>query len=193
MRLIPNLLTSLRLVIAPIVAWAIVTGRFHLAIAWVAFAGITDGLDGFTARKFNAASNVGLVLDPIADKCMLVTLFLALGYADLIPLWMIGLMVARDLVIVIGALLLRIFRGIRKFKPSILGKISTFFQIAYVLLTLLNAAWPWRFFRSLDTTSLALTAFFTSLSGAGYIRRGILMARRIDPFPVARSSSEHAR
>jgi cardiolipin synthase len=160
----------------------IVSGRFRAAVGLVAFAGVTDWFDGFAARKLKVAGRMGVVLDPAADKLMLVTLFLALGYAGLIPLWLLGLVIGRDLVIVIGALLLRIFRGARNFSPSLTGKVSTFFQIVYALLVLLNAAWPAAILRWLTLTGLGLTALFTVLSGAAYVRLGIRIARRQEPY-----------
>lgn len=178
MKLIPNILTSLRLAAAPVVAWLIVTGQFHTAVFVLGVAAITDWLDGAAARRLGVSSRTGMVLDPLADKVMLVVMFLSLGYARLIPWWLLGLVIGRDLVIVIGSLLLRIFRGSQKFVPSITGKISTFFQIVYALLTLLNAAWPYRILNWLETAGIVATAVFTTVSGVGYIRRGIRMARR---------------
>jgi cardiolipin synthase len=91
---------------------------------------------------------------------------------------MLLLALIRDLVIVIGALLLRVFRNIRKFLPSMLGKVSTFFQIMLVLMVLLDAAFPEPVFRLLRVAALILAALFTILSGLDYIRRGIAMAIR---------------
>ena len=95
----------------------------------------------------------------------------------MIPLWAFALAIARDLIIVGGAVLLRIFRNRRKFLPSVVGKISTFFQIVFVLLVLIRAAFSYHWLLLLETAALVLTAIFTSLSGLDYIRRGIVMAR----------------
>lgn len=190
---LPNLLTALRLAAAPFVAWLITHGSYRNAVAWVAFAGVTDWMDGMAARRFGSGGALGLVLDPLADKTMLVTLFLALGYAGLIPLWLVALIIGRDLVIVIGALLLRMFRGVRRFKPMMMGKVSTFFQIVYALLTLLEAAWPFALLRWLQLTGMALTCLFTVASGAGYIRLGIRLARREEPYLAMHSSSGPAQ
>lgn len=145
-------------------------------MAIVGLAGITDGLDGYTARKLGVAGRIGLILDPLADKFMLVTLFCALAWAGLIPVWIFIMVMARDLVIVIGALLLRLLRNVRRFLPSILGKVSTFFQIVYVLLALLYPAIPNPVFYWLRATALLLTSIFTLLSGIGYVRLGIQLA-----------------
>ncbi len=178
MRAIPHLITLFRLLCAPAIAWLIYTARFSQALILLLFAGLSDWFDGFAARRLNSAGDLGVVLDPLADKVLLVTLFIVLGLLRFIPLWMLALAVGRDLVIVIGALLVRLLRGVTTFLPSTLGKVSTFFQIVLVLLALLCAAFPLQIFLWLKYTALCLSALFTALSGIDYVRRGILIARR---------------
>jgi cardiolipin synthase len=162
-----------------LLAWLLLKGEFRLSLTLVAVAGITDWLDGFSARKLGVTGKVGVVLDPLADKALLVTLFLALGVLRLVPLWMLGLAIGRDLVIVFGSLLLRIFRNRRRFVPSILGKISTFFQIVFVLLVLIRAAVPpYAWLLWLEIVALILTAVFTAASGLDYVLKGITMTRQ---------------
>lgn len=177
MRQIPNALSLFRLFASPFLAWLIITSKFRLALALVILAGITDWLDGFAARKLGVSGQVGIVLDPLSDKVMLVVLFVAVAYARLIPMWLLWLAIVRDLVIVGGSYLLRIFRNIRKFTPSVLGKVSTFFQIVLMLMVLLYACFELRFFFWLQELALALAAFFTALSGLDYVRRGIILTR----------------
>ena len=141
-------------------------------------AGVTDWFDGFTARKLRVSDRVGVFLDPLADKVMLVTLFVVLAAIHLISGWMLGLVLGRDLVIVSGAGLLRAFRGYHRFLPSTLGKISTFFQIVLVFLVLTRAAYPFGFLEVLESLAVLLCAFFTASSGLDYVRRGIEMTRR---------------
>jgi cardiolipin synthase len=143
----------------------------------VLFAGLTDWFDGFAARRFGASGKLGAILDPLADKTLLVVLFLTLGVLRYIPLWLVTLAVVRDLVIVAGAGLLRLFRDIRTFVPSILGKVSTFFQIVFVLLVLIQAAFPSQVVRLGKDVALICTTVFTFLSGLGYVRLGIRLAR----------------
>jgi cardiolipin synthase len=178
LRVIPNLITLFRLLCAPAIAWLLYCSRFREALLLLLLAGVSDWFDGFAARRLNSAGHVGVILDPLADKVLLVTLFIVLGLLRLIPLWMLALVVGRDLVIVIGASLVRLLRGVRKFLPSLLGKVSTFFQITLVLLALLYAAFPFQAFLYLKYAALCLSAFFTLVSGIDYIRRGILFARR---------------
>jgi cardiolipin synthase (CMP-forming) len=179
LRLLPHFLTLLRLLASPFLAWLIVQSRFIEALLVVGFAGVTDWLDGYTARRLDAVGELGIVLDPMADKVMLVTLFFALTYAGLIPFWMLALVMGRDLVIVIGSLLLWTFRSVKKFMPSMAGKVSTFFQIVFVLLVLLHAAFPVAFLRWLEMLALVLTGLFTVWSGYGYVRLGIRLTRRL--------------
>jgi cardiolipin synthase len=185
LRHLPNLLTLLRLLAAPFIAWLLVVQAFQQALAVAIFAGLTDWLDGYAARRLRVSGRTGAVLDPAADKALLVILFLVLGVIGRIPLWMVGLAVARDMTIVSGALLLRKFRGVRRFSPAILGKVSTFFQIVLVLLVLLRAAYPNAFDSRLALTALVLSALFTALSFIDYVRRGIVMARRTTPLQNA--------
>lgn len=158
--------------------WLVVTSQFGFALALVVLAGLTDWFDGFAARKLGVSGKVGLVLDPLADKVMLVALFIAVAYARLIPAWLLWLAILRDLTIVVGAYLLRVFRNIHKFTPSVLGKVSTFFQIVLMLMVLLYACFQMRFLFWLQELAIALTALFTALSGLDYVRRGIVMSRR---------------
>ncbi len=143
-------------------------------------AGLSDWFDGWAARRLGATGRLGVILDPLADKVMLVTLFVALAYVRTIPLWLLVLVMGRDLVIVIGALLLRMFRGTQKFVPSLIGKVSTFFQILFVLLVLLNLAFPLPILFWLEMLALFLTALFTAWSGIGYVLLGIRLTRRIE-------------
>ncbi len=177
MRLVPNALTLFRLAAAPFLAWLLLSRAFRQALFLTLIAGLSDWLDGFTARRFGVTGRTGAVLDPAADKTLLVTLFLVLGVTGRIPVWMVVLAVARDIVIVTGVFLLWAFRGIRHFSPAPLGKISTFFQILLVLLTLVCAAYPNSLHIFLMRISLLLSAVFTVLSGVDYVRRGLVLAR----------------
>lgn len=178
MSFVPNTITIVRLFASPLAAWLIVKGRFREALALVIVAGLTDWLDGFAARRLHVKGNLGVILDPLADKVLLVTLFVALASVRLIQIWLLGLVIGRDVVIVVGALLLRIFRDVRQFRPSTLGKVSTFFQIIFVLMVLLYAGFPYQLLLWLRTTALGLTALFTGLSGMEYVRLGIRLTRR---------------
>lgn len=175
---IPHLITLFRLLCAPAIAWLLFESRFQAALALVLLAGVSDWFDGYAARRLKSAGHAGVVFDPLADKVLMVIVFVTLGILRLIPGWMFWLVVGRDLVIVFGAMLVRKFRGIRTFAPTTLGKVSTFFQIVLVFLTLWYAAFPYWLLLWLKYTALVLCAFFTAASGLDYVRIGVQMARR---------------
>jgi cardiolipin synthase (CMP-forming) len=177
LRQLPHLLTLIRLAAAPLLAWLLLQFRFREALAAALVAGLTDWFDGFAARRLHVSGRIGVVLDPLADKTLLVTLFLAIGYIRLLPQWLIYLVIGRDVMIVVGAVALRFLRGIRKFLPSTLGKISTFFQILLVLLVLVHACFRYDVLLWLQNIALLLCALFTAASGLDYIRRGVEMSQ----------------
>ncbi len=174
---LPNLISLARVVAAPVVCWLLYTHRYREALAVLLIAGFSDWLDGFMARRLGMTNQVGVVLDPLADKVLMVFVFVCLGLLGLLPWWLFVLVIARDLVIVIGALLLRILRNRREFFPSLVGKVSTFFQIALALVAVTYAAFPYAVFEWLKLAGVGLAALFTIWSGIEYVRRGIEMAR----------------
>jgi CDP-diacylglycerol--glycerol-3-phosphate 3-phosphatidyltransferase len=138
------------------------------AIAVFVLAAISDGVDGWVARHFNQRSALGAILDPIADKGLLLTAIITLSvskWAIAFPLWFPVLVIARDVVIVVGCAVLRHLEGRLDVRPSWLGKTATAAQmvaIAWVMLQLPGHAWP-----------IALAGAFTLLSGADYVLKGL--------------------
>jgi cardiolipin synthase (CMP-forming) len=177
LRWLPHFLTLLRFAASPIVALLLYRAEFRAALLVALVAGLTDWFDGYTARKLGATGRLGTILDPLADKTLLVTLFFVLGLLRMIPLWLLAIAVGRDLVIVGGAVLLRIFRNRRNFVPSWVGKVSTFFQIVLVLLVLIQASFPNPFVVLLRDAAVVLTTIFTLISWFDYVRLGIQMTR----------------
>jgi len=135
---IPNLLTLSRIVLVPVVGIYIWRREYIYAAAWFAIAGITDALDGWLARRLHASSKFGLFTDPIADKLLLSTMFVVLAIDRVLPWWFSGLVLGRDVVILLLALAGLAFTKHRGFPPSVWGKLSTLVQILYLLLLLLN-------------------------------------------------------
>jgi cardiolipin synthase (CMP-forming) len=174
---LPNLISLARLLAAPIVSWLLYAGRYREALFLLLLAGLSDWLDGYAARKLGISDRLGVVLDPLADKVLMVGVFVSLGFLHLIPWWLFLSVVVRDLVIVAGAWLLRVLRNRREFVPSALGKVSTFFQILLALLAVVYAAYPYKVIEIWNVTGVVLTAIFTLLSGLDYVRQGIHMAR----------------
>ncbi len=130
------MLCLLRMALVIPVAWAILAGRYPVALAVFFVAGFTDGLDGFLAKRYSWQSRLGAFLDPAADKLLLVSSFVTLWYAGYVPPWLLVAVVARDLVIVIGAGLYRWRVGSFDAEPTLLSKANSALQLLYVLLVL---------------------------------------------------------
>lgn len=139
LRATPNQLTLLRLIFIPFIAMMVLDGRFAAALALFVIAGISDGLDGYLARRLDQRTTLGQYLDPIADKLLLSTMFVVLAAVHKVP-WKITILVfSRDLGILIVSMLLFFTMSMRDFKPSFWGKANTVAQIATVLFVLLDA------------------------------------------------------
>lgn len=135
---IPNLISIMRIFLSIPIVWMLFEQRFDLALVLFAIAGISDGLDGYLAKRNNWQSQLGGLLDPLADKVLLVSSFLSLGLLSLIPLWLVMLVILRDLVIVTGALVYNFRIKELEAAPSIISKINTFAQIVLVLAVVLD-------------------------------------------------------
>src|SRR5262245_50392077 len=118
----PNQLTLLRLVFIPPVILFILYGHYRSAFALVTIAGTTDAFDGLLARRLGQQTTLGTYLDPIADKLLLTSSFVALGYAGQIPLWLVILVLSRDIIILATVLVIVLTTQMRKFPPSFYGK-----------------------------------------------------------------------
>ncbi len=175
---VPNLLTVFRMVLIPFFVSLLFYQRFILALAVFATAGVTDGLDGLLARRFNQKSQLGTILDPIADKLMLVTAFVVLSMRSVfpqpvpshlpIPFWVTVAVISRDVFILVGAVAINVVTGFRGFRPSMLGKINTVIQITAIGIIMFAASVPYGTGYYLPT--LYATVFgFAILSGAHYV------------------------
>lgn len=175
---VPNMLTTFRMVLIPVFVTLVFYQRFLLALAAFVVAGITDGLDGLLARRFDQRSQLGTVLDPIADKLMLVTAFVVLSMRSVfpqplpnhlpIPFWVTIAVISRDVFIVVGAAAINIMTGFRGFRPSWLGKLNTTVQIIAIATIMFAASVPYGTGYYLPT--LYATVFALALlSGAHYV------------------------
>jgi cardiolipin synthase len=173
-RYLPNAISLVRIALVLPVGLAIATRRFDTALWLAVVAGVSDALDGWLARRFNWRSRLGGMLDPLADKLLLLTCFLVLLHVGSVPLALVALVVGRDLVIVAGALAWRWLIGPFQADPSWLSKCCTMVQILYVLAVLLSlAGMP-----GLMLAPLAwLVAVMTAASGLDYVLRWSLRAR----------------
>ena len=175
---VPNLLTVFRMVLIPVFVSLLFYQRFLLALGIFILAGITDGLDGLLARRFNQKSQLGTILDPIADKLMLVTSFVVLSMRSVfpqplpshlpVPFWVTVAVISRDVFILVGAAAINIVTGFRGFRPSMLGKINTTVQIFAIGLIMFAASFPYATGYYLPTIYTTVFAF-SVLSGAHYV------------------------
>jgi len=180
---VPNIITIIRLLSVPVLMWLIVTGEATWAFWLFVAAGVSDALDGFIARSFRARSKLGGYLDPIADKVLLVCTFVALGFEGLLPAWLVWLVVARDVVIVLGVALMKLLKEPIAMQPLAISKVNTAMQIALaaIALSVNGPGFGWEVFVE---TGIWIVAVTTGWSLVGYILRGLL---------ILRSRNEHRR
>src|SRR5713226_10574168 len=149
---LPNLLTIFRMVLIPVFVSMLFYQRFVWALAAFVIAGVTDGLDGLLARRFQQQSPLGRILDPIADKMMLVTAFVVLSMRSVfphplpkhlpVPFWVTVSVISRDVFIIVGAAAINMMTGFRGFRPSWLGKLNTTVQIGAIAAIMFAASVP---------------------------------------------------
>lgn len=133
---VPNLLTLARIGLVPWLVVLLQKQQFALSLAVFFVAGLTDALDGFIAKRFNAQTYLGSLLDPLADKGLLVSSYIMLSVMEIIPFWLMVTVVFRDVIIVGGYLLMVLFFGSVKMQPLLVSKVNTFMQIAYIVIVL---------------------------------------------------------
>ena len=167
---IPNLITLSRLMSVPLMIWLIVGHKFGVAFCVFVLAGISDALDGFIAKRFDCRTRLGALLDPVADKALLSSVFVSLGIEEMLPNWLVILVVFRDVTIIGGFVLLQALMAPRNFDPLYISKLNTLVQIAlvgYVLGRLgVNIGDG-----LLTEILVGLTAVTTVLSGLSYLVR----------------------
>ena len=168
LRHLPNLICVVRIALIWPTIVALQGGEYWTALALVAFCAVSDGLDGWLAKRFNWTSHLGKILDPLADKLLLVSLFLTAAWMNLVPWWLTAVVVARDVMIGAGAVIYRLWFGPLHGRPTIVSKINTGMQLAVVLAAILGAAC------GLPTPEMVvalawLTLVTTTVSGADYL------------------------
>ena len=133
---IPNFITIARLLSVPLIVWLMIADRFAEATLLFIIAGLSDAADGFIAKRFGAASELGAYLDPIADKALLVSVFITLGFKGVLPAWVIILVVSRDILIVGGIILSYLLANPIAVRPLWVSKANTAMQILLIALVL---------------------------------------------------------
>ena len=174
--IIPNLITGARLLSVPLIVWLILAGHLTTAFWLFVAAGVSDGIDGALARSFRARTKLGGILDPAADKALLVAVYIALSVADLVPDWLVYLIVGRDILIVSGVGILTLMKERLAMQPLAISKLNTFAQLAFAALVLaVNGPG----FGSPDWIEPAVwvVGTTTALSLILYVSRGIMILR----------------
>jgi cardiolipin synthase len=158
---IPNIITVLRLILIGPIIFTLLMGEYRWAFCLFLIAGITDAVDGYLARRFHWISRWGAMVDPVADKLLMVTTFLTLGYLGVFPLWLLAMVVIREIVIVSGGTLYHFLIGEYEFSPTRISKLNTCLQIIFTTLLLFALSFPIIPTWFLDCLMVAV--FFTSL------------------------------
>ena len=166
---IPNLISGLRLLAVIPVAWLLHTQHYGEALIVFTIAGASDGVDGLLAKRCGWTTTLGKYLDPLADKTLLVVTYVILGTEGLVPLWLVVLVIARDVIIMGGALTYRLVLQNLEIAPSRVSKVNTFLQIVLVLGVMLNQVYPSSYGALLIHLLILVTAVTTAVSGANYI------------------------
>lgn len=174
---IPNAICVIRLLLTVPIVWLLAAGEYLWTLALFCVAGFSDGLDGFLARRFGWRTAVGAFLDPLADKVLMVSVYLLLGLGGLLPWWLIAVVVLRDVVIVAGTISYRVLIGPLEGHATAVSKLNTVLQLLLVTAVLGNAAVvvpP-----AIVVTVLGALVFVTSVvSGLDYVRDGTRRAMR---------------
>jgi len=164
-----NQITILRLIFVPLFAILAVDRRYGAALAVLGLAAVSDFVDGTVARFLHQESPLGVALDPIADKILMTTAFLLLSFNRVLPWWVTILVLSRDVGILVTAAVISLVAGYRPFRPTLLGKVSTFVQVTTVFLAVAYEARVPLATRSLVRLSIYLTAGLTVFSAIHYL------------------------
>lgn len=172
---LPNFLTLLRIIAIPVFLILLANGNHGAAFMLFLGAGVTDAVDGTLARMTDSRSDLGAVLDPMADKLLLVSSFLVLGYTGAIPVWLTALVILRDIIVVLGyGAVFIAHHEWMEVAPSRLGKLSTFFQLFTVGFALMSVARPTLPLELVSALLQAVAGAVTAASGIQYVYRGLL-------------------
>jgi len=165
---IPNIITLGRILAVPFIVWAIASNQMEIAFAIFIIAGISDAVDGFLAKRFNMSSELGALLDPVADKALLVSIYVALGIWGAIPRWIVILVVSRDIMIVGAVIVSWLYGKPIPMKPLMVSKLNTVAQVGFAALVLASLGFG---FDSgpYDLVLMALVTIFTLLSVSFYL------------------------
>lgn len=179
---LPNLITLARLLSVPVAVWLILNQHFAVAFWLFLIAGASDAVDGFIAKRFRAKSELGAYMDPLADKALLVSVFVTLGYEGVVQSWLVILIVFRDLLIIGGALLLATLTRALRMQPLLISKLNTALQILLAAALLAKAGYG--IVDGFTEALVHVVAATTILSGAAYVVKWGFKAARIGASPA---------
>ena len=165
---IPNLITLGRILLVPVVVWAIISGEMSIAFLLFLAAGISDAVDGFLAKRFHMSSELGAYLDPLADKALIVSIYVSLGIAAALPIFLVILVVSRDIMIISAFMLSWLIGKPMPVRPLPISKVNTAAQILLATLVLAEHGFGFNF-GMVTKLTMALVAVLTLLSIAFYL------------------------
>ena len=168
MKQIPNIISIFRIFLVAPILYYLWSSEWQTAFVLVLIAGVSDGLDGYLARTFSWESELGAVLDPVADKILLIGIFVVLGLKGLVPEWLVAMIVFRDLIIVLGFIIYKLMTNEYKQGTLFISKVNTALMIIFVLCHMVNlAVYPVPSY--LLTTLMTMIVITTIVSGALYV------------------------
>ena len=170
---LPNLITISRLLLTPYIVWLLLVESYFLGFVFFLLSGISDALDGFIAKRFNQKTLLGSYLDPIADKFLIVSAIVLLGYNGYVPIWLIIIIVSRDIAIFGAVIISWMLSTNLRIEPLIISKINTFLQLFYIVMTfavILNNEFLTELILSIHDVTTYLIAVSTILSWLFYLR-----------------------
>jgi cardiolipin synthase len=166
---LPNLITIGRILLVPVMVWAIASHEMKIAFFLFLAAGVSDAVDGFLAKRFNMTTELGAYLDPLADKVLIVSVYVALGVIEAVPRWLVILVVSRDLFIVGGVMLTWILGKPMRVRPLTVSKFNTAAQILLAVVVLAALGFHWDAWAATFALTLLVTAL-TLVSIGLYLR-----------------------
>jgi cardiolipin synthase len=177
---LPNLITLGRILLVPVIIWAITSGQMAVAFVLFFIAGVSDAVDGFLAKRFDMRSEIGALLDPLADKCLLVSIYVALGITGDVPRWLVILVVSRD-IIIIGAVIVSwlVDRPV-PMKPLMVSKLNTVAQVVYAGLVLFALGFGF-VVTPFDIILMAIVTLLTLLSVSFYLVEWVRHMNTFEP------------
>jgi cardiolipin synthase len=174
-RHLPNAICILRILMTLPIVVALEQGQYGFALSLFAVAAVSDGVDGYLAKRFGWISELGKFLDPLADKILLVSVFLACVWQELVPVWLAAAAIARDVLISAGSVVFRLWFGELRGRPTWISKLNTTLQLVVLVGSIIQAGW-WVIWPDVFGALMVVTLATTIWSGADYVARFFVRA-----------------